>query len=400
MSRFLATVQVAEAIRVIREAVSPLPAEIIPLSDILGRILAADISSDVDIPGFNRSTVDGYAVLSSDTTGAGEAIPSMIRLIGRIEMGDTPHAAVSPGTCMYIPTGATLPTGADAVVMIEYCEELGDEILIHRPVASGENVILRGEDFSSERIAVPAGTDITSRVAGVLAACGAGMIPVSSRPRIGIISTGNELVPVGSVPSGGQIRDVNTWLCSGFVAEHGGIPVRYGIITDDAVSLAQALDEAINSCDAVLISGGSSKGERDMCADIIASRGEVLIHGIGISPGKPTIIGKARGKPVIGLPGHPASAYVILLVIVREMLNKMTGRTTLKHHVYTRLKTPVRSAQGREDYVRAILGRDGAALVLGKSGLTNTLLHSDGIIRIPSQVEGYEAGDIVEVILW
>lgn len=400
MSRFLSVIPVDEAIRIIRRIASSSSREEIPLSDSYGRILADDICSDIDIPGFDRSTVDGFAVSSSDTIGAGDSIPSMLTLTGRIVMGEDLGVKILPGSCMYIPTGGSLPPGSDAVVMIEYCEELGDQILIHRPVAHGENVISRGEDFGTGRVAVHAGTRISSRVAGVLAACGADTVSVSSRPRIGIISTGNELVPIQSIPTPGQIRDVNTWLCAGFVTEQGGIPVVYGIIQDDVHSLTEALDEALHSCDAVLISGGSSKGERDMCADIIASRGEVLVHGIAISPGKPTIIGTADGKPVIGLPGHPASAYVILLVIVKELFKGMTGQMGSDTHLFVRLKTSLHSAQGREDYVRGVLEGESVIPVLGRSGLTNTLLQSDGVIRIPGPVEGYEAGDLVEVILW
>lgn len=400
MSRFLSVIQVNEAIQTVRNiSVSPI-AEEISLSCAYGRVLLEDISSDIDIPGFDRSTVDGYAVKSSDTTGAGDSIPSMLRLKGRISMGDVQADSLMPGTCMYIPTGAALPKGADAVVMVEYCEELGDEVLIQKPVAPGENVITRGEDFAINRVAIPLGTRISSRGTGVLAACGVDTVLVSSKPRVGIISTGNELVPVHTIPASGQIRDVNTWLCTSFVTEQGGIPVSYGIIRDERESLSKTLDLALKECDAVLISGGSSKGDRDMCADIIASRGEVLVHGIAISPGKPTIIGKANRKPVIGLPGHPASAYVILLVIVEEMLKVMTGRKQSDNHIFIRLKSPVRSSQGREDYVRAVLEGEYVIPVLGKSGLTNTLVQSDGVIRIPATVEGYEADDIVEVILW
>ena len=400
MSRFLSVIPVDDALRVISRISPGSSEEMVSLSDVFGRVLSQDIRSDVDIPGFDRSTVDGYAVRSADTIGAGEAIPSMLTLSGRVSMGDTSDQSVLTGCCMYIPTGGSLPSGADAVVMIEYCEELGDQILIHRPVAQGENVISCGEDFASDRVAIQAGTRISSRVAGILAACGRSHVPVSCRPRIGIISTGNELVPVHTIPDGAQIRDVNTWLCAGFVTEQGGIPVISGIIEDEVQSLAKVLHEMLASCDAVLISGGSSKGERDICADIIASRGEVLVHGIAISPGKPTIIGIADGKPVIGLPGHPASAYVILLVIVRELLNKMTGKNGDEGRLHIRLKESVHSAQGREDYVRAVLEGEFVVPVLGRSGLTNTLLHSDGVIRIPASVEGYEAGDLVEVILW
>jgi molybdopterin molybdotransferase len=174
----------------------------------------------------------------------------------------------------------------------------------------------------------------------------------------------------------------------------------YGIIPDDKESLEHALDQAVQSCDVVLISGGSSKGERDMCADIIASRGEVFVHGIALSPGKPTIIGSVNGVPVIGLPGHPASAYVVLLVIVRKLLESMNRGTKSSGTIMARLKSSVPSAQGREDYVRAKLEGEYVVPVFGKSGLTNTLLQSDGVIRIPTGVEGYEAGSLVEVILW
>ncbi|MDD1723911.1 MAG: molybdopterin molybdotransferase MoeA [Methanospirillum sp.] len=400
MNRFLSVILTEEAVRIVRQIALPLPVERIPLSDAIGRVTARDVSSDVDIPGFSRSTVDGYAVRSPDTTGAGESIPSILKLTGRISMGETDDKPLEPGTCMYIPTGASLPQGADAVVMVEYCEEPGDQVLIHRPVSPGENIISRGEDFGSGQVAVYTGTRISSRVAGVLAACGLDTVPVSVRPRIGIISTGDELVPIQGIPEPGQIRDINSWLCAGFVTEQGGIPVMYGIIRDERESLAQAFDAALESCDTVLISGGSSKGERDMCAEIISSRGEVHVHGIAISPGKPTIIGISHGKPVIGLPGHPSSAYVILLVLVRELVKRMTGQNLRDTPIFARLKTPLKSVQGREDYVRAVLEGDYVIPVLGKSGLTNTLLHSDGIIRIPGQVEGYEAGDKVEVILW
>jgi molybdopterin molybdotransferase len=400
MSRFLSVIPVEKARETIRTLAKKKPFESVPLHLAYGRILATDISSDIDVPGFNRSTVDGYAVISSDTIGAGDAIPSMLTQTGSINVGQAPEDRVKSGTCMYIPTGAALPPGADAVVMIEYCEQMEDQVLISRPVSSGENVVLRGEDFSTSRIAVTAGTRITSRVAGVLAACGLSVVQVYEKPVIGIISTGNELVPINEVPSGGEIRDVNTYLCAGFVEESGGLSQMFGITRDDRESLSKILDKALKECDAVLISGGSSKGEKDICAEIIASRGEVLVHGISISPGKPTIIGVADEKPVIGLPGHPASAYVVLHVIVSELMNAMTGQKRSDTRIYATLKSPVSSAQGREDYIRARYEGSIAEPVFGKSGLINTLLESDGMIRIPAQAEGYEAGDIVEILRW
>lgn len=400
MSRFLSVISVSETSDIVRSLVRTLPAESIALDKAVRRITGEDIASDIDIPGFDRSTVDGYAVRASDTTGAGEAIPAILTLSGRIKMGEISPDYVNPGSCMYIPTGAPLPEGADAVVMVEYCEDLGDEVLVHRPVARGENLIRKGEDFTRDRIIVPRGTRITSRVMGVLAACGAASVKVVKQPRIGIISTGNELVPVDSIPDSGKIRDVNTYLCAGFAREYGCIPEIFGIIPDDPRSLSETLDKALTSCDCLLISGGSSKGERDISADIIGSKGEVLVHGIAISPGKPTIIGRCNDLPVIGLPGHPASAYITLLVVVGDLLRRMQGVTEDKSRIYARLKSPVSSAKGREDYVRGILDGEYIIPVPGRSGLTNTLLHSDGVIRIPADLEGYESGELVEVILW
>ncbi|HWQ67977.1 MAG TPA: gephyrin-like molybdotransferase Glp [Methanospirillum sp.] len=400
MSRFLSVVAVMKAREVIKEICSTLPTEEVSLHDTIGRILASDVQSDVDIPGFDRSTVDGYAVLALDTTGAGESLPSMLGLSGSIGMGEIPALEVRSGFCMYIPTGAFLPPGADAVVMIEHCEVLGDQVLVHRPVAPGENIVSRGEDFSQSLVAISAGTRITSRAAGVLAACGKRYVRVTVRPRVGIISTGTELVPVEETPSGGQIRDVNTSLCAGFVTEQGGIPVIFGIVHDDRLSLESMIETASATCDLVLISGGSSKGERDICADIIASRGEVLVHGVALSPGKPTIIGRIGSVPVIGLPGHPASAYVVLYALVRDLFNEMSGAAETMGSVWCRMKSAVSSARGREDYVRAVIDGDQVVPLFGKSGLTNTLLNSDGLIRIPAEVEGYEAGDLAEVILW
>lgn len=400
MSRFLSVIPVDTARTILLSLARKTTGKTIPLADSHGYVLSADIISDIDIPGFDRSTVDGYAVCAADTIGAGESIPVMLRLSGRIEMGDEPSGSVSSGICMYIPTGAYLPPGADAVVMVEYCEEMGNDVFISKPVAVGENIVFRGEDFSSQKPALHAGTRISSRVMGVLAACGVSEVPVSEKPRVAIISTGNEIVPVSDIPKGGQIRDVNTYLCAGFIEEAGGIPVPVGIVRDDRTALEDALIQAISQTDMVLISGGSSKGERDMCADIIRQKGELLVHGIALSPGKPTIIGKVHEKPVIGLPGHPASAYVVLHALVRDLIYCMTGEISHPIRISGILTSSVPSAKGREDYIRVMLNEDAIAPVFGKSGLTNTLTASDGLLCIPADTEGYEKGIRVFAELW
>jgi molybdopterin molybdotransferase len=402
MSFFLETVPVEKAVEVVKKIAPPPRTEYVPPESSFDRVLSSDIFADIDIPGFNRSVVDGYAVQSSDTLGAGESIPVMLKFSGRVAMGSkaTPDVLV-PGSCIYVPTGGEVPQGADAVAMIEYCEEIGDEVLVKRPLAAGENIVFRGEDFSAGEKVLGKGRRLSPQDVGVLAAVGCSSVPVTIAPRIGIISTGNELVPVTEVPSGGRIRDVNSYLCRAFVKDLGAEAVMYGIVKDDPEIFEKVLVKALKECDAVLISGGSSKDERDLTAGMVKSRGEVLVHGISIAPGKPTIIGKADNRPVIGLPGHPASAFIVLLVVVRHLLNAMTGDTSTISHIFRgTLIGNIPSAKGREEYVRVRITEKGIVPLFGKSGLLNTLVRSDGVVRIPAGSEGIEEGEMVEGILW
>ncbi|MHC1627016.1 MAG: molybdopterin molybdotransferase MoeA [Methanoculleaceae archaeon] len=400
MSRFLSVVSVDEAISVI-SGIAPAPRlECVPLTSAVGRVLARDVIADMDIPGFSRSTVDGFAVRASDTTGAGESIPAMLTRTGRVEMGTVPEKAVTPGTCMAMPTGGVLPEGADAVAMIEYCEVLGDRVLVHRPVAPGENVIRRGDDFAAGERVLAAGTVIRPQECGVLASAGVTEVGVSVRPRIAVISTGDELIPPGKVPGPGQIRDANTSLIAAYITARGGVPQVAGIVPDDPEALREAIGRAVRESDAVLVSGGSSKDMRDATARVIGELGEVLVHGIAISPGKPTIIGRIGDVPVLGLPGHPASAFVVLVVLGGRLLSLMQGAPAAQEPVRARLARNIPSSKGREDYVRVRL-RDGVAEpCFGPSGLINTLSWSDGLVRIPAGCEGIEAGEEVEVIRW
>ena len=401
MSYFLTTVPVEVAVSSARSIGVLMPAEEVPLATAHGRILAADIAADIDIPGFNRSSVDGYAVRSRDTIGASESLPTLLHLAGMVAMGGDASDFLQPDSCIYVPTGGALPQGADAMVMVEYTEKIGDDVLIRRPVAQGENIVLRGEDFSAGSPALFSGTRLSPREAGALAAMGRGTVPVYRKPRVGVISTGNELVPVGDIPAGSQVRDINSWMCGAFLESQGCIPDFYGICRDDREALRSMLIAALHHCDAVLISGGSSKDDRDMTADLIRESGEVLHHGIALSPGKPTIIGRVARKPVIGLPGHPASAYVVLLVIVQPLLTVMTGeRERRLATMRALLAENIPSARGRDEYVRVRLEGTTARPEFGKSGLINTLVRSDGLVRVPSGTEGFEEGEEVEVILW
>jgi molybdopterin molybdotransferase len=401
MSLFFSTISVEDAVKAARALALLMPPEDIPISLVYGRILAADVRADIDIPGFNRSSVDGYAVSSRDTAGASESLPALLRLTGRVAMGEAGYRNLPADSCFYVPTGGAVPEGADAVVMVEYTESIGEDILVKKQVAPGENMVVRGEDFSAGEVILSGGTLLSSRAIAALAAAGQTTVPVTKRPRVGVISTGNELIPVGDIPYGNQVRDINSWMCGAFLASAGCIPEYYGITGDDRMQLREVLKKALSLCDAVLISGGSSKDDRDMTADLIRESGEVLVHGIAISPGKPTIIGRADRIPVIGLPGHPASAFIVLLVIARPLLFGMTGQKEQEELTKSLvLGENIPSARGREDYVRVRIREGKVYPEFGKSGLVNTLIRSDGLVRVPSGVEGLEVGDMVEVILW
>lgn len=401
MTLFFRTVPVDDAVAAARSIAPLMEIEEIPLASASGRVLASDITADIDIPRFTRATMDGYALVAGDTIGASESLPAMLRLAGRIGMGSAADRTVVPGSCVYVPTGGAIPSGADGLAMVEVTESIGDDVLVKRPVAVGENIMMRGEDFARDSVVVGGGTRLSARDIGALAAVGAATVPVRKQPVVGIISTGNELVPVPEVPSEGQVRDINSCLVGAWLASQGSVPVYLGIVPDERMALQSVLEQALDRCDAVLLSGGSSKDDRDMTADLIRSAGEVLVHGISIAPGKPTIIGRARGRPVIGLPGHPASSFVVTLVIVRPLLAAMTGER--ERGLLTRpavLAENIPSIKGREDYVRVRVADGRAFPEFGKSGLVNTLVRSDGLVRIPAGQEGLEEGERVEVILW
>jgi molybdopterin molybdotransferase len=401
MSLFLQLVSVSKAVEEVRNIAVRCGDERIPLPDALHRILARDVVSDMDIPGFTRSVVDGYAVRAAETLGSGDAIPSIFSLKGRVAMGVAAAMNLQPGECIYVPTGGVLPAGADAVVMIEHAEQIGDEILVKKSVAFGENVLLNNEDFSKGEPVLQGGRRLSAQDIGVLAAAGCSDVPVVRMPKIGILSTGNELVPMSARPQAGQVRDVNSYVIAAAVRDWGCFPVFYGIAPDDREALSTRISKATAECDVVLISGGSSKDERDMVSAIIEERGTVLVHGIAIAPGKPTIIGKCNGKPVVGLPGHPASAFIVLIAIVRHLITAMTGETgNTVRTLQAILDQNVPSAKGREDYVRVAVKNGVATPLFGKSGLLNTLVKSTGVIRVPAESEGLETGTRVEVILW
>ncbi len=385
----------------------PVETEAISLSECLGRVIAKDIYADVDIPDFDRSTVDGYAVAAASTFGASEANPAYLDVCGQIPMGVQPDFTVGPGQAARIATGGMMPRGADSVVMVEHIDALDDTTIeVYRSVAPGQHVIEKGEDIQHTQPALSVGTQIRPQEAGLLAACGCTDLTVFRRPMVGIISTGDEVVPVDRVPAIGQIRDVNTQTLSGQVLAAGCVPVSLGIVKDNRDDLLEKYRSALSLTDMVLISGGSSVGTRDFTVEVLGDLPDtqILVHGISIRPGKPTILARCGGKAFWGLPGHAASAMVVFAVVVRPFLDRICGRTATNNSFFLQatLSRNLASALGRVDYVRVKLNEIDGGLVaepiLGKSGLINTMVRADGLVAIDMNTEGLEQGAKVHVI--
>lgn len=382
--------------------------EEIPLHETPGRILAADIVSDINLPDFMRSTMDGYAVLAQSTFGASEGNPAYLNVKGEVSMGTVPSFTVKTGEAADIPTGGMLPEGTDSVVMIEHTEAIDDATIeVYRSVAPGQHIIEAGEDIKKGESILSVGRKLRSQETGLLAALGKEYVKVYKRPVIGIISTGDEVVPITDIPGQGQIRDINTYTLSGLVKEAGGIPVSFGIVRDDFDDLFEKSSKALAQTDMVLISGGSSVGMRDFTTEVLSSLSDsrILAHGISISPGKPTILARTGNKAFWGLPGHVVSAMVVFAIVVRPFIEQIGGLSPQhekKPKLTAFLSRNISSAQGRVDFIRIrLIRKDGvlwAEPVLGKSGLINTMVKADGMIEIGINTEGLDKGTEVEVI--
>lgn len=404
--KFFEVHETREVIELIEQTYEPLTRiEDVSLYEAFGRILAEDIRATEDVPGFDRSTVDGYAVRAQDTFGASESLPAFLDIVGSIEMGKA-AGSISHGQAKYIPTGGMMPQGADAVVMIEHVEEIGSLLNVFKPVAPNENVIKQGEDLHSGHLIFRRGHRLEAVDLGVLAAAGVSKIPVFSKPIVGILSTGDEIVPPETVElEPGQIRDINTITVGAALQSMGAEVIYGGIVRDDYAEYLRRARELFEKVDMLVMSGGSSVGTRDYTVKVMETLGEpgILVHGISIKPGKPTILAKAGRKPVIGLPGHPVSAMVIFDLFVRRIVNRLYDRTPhpFDPRIRARLSRNLPSAVGRSDYIRVRLEkRDGdmwAVPIFGKSGLISTLAESHGIVEIPAAKEGLLQGEWVAV---
>lgn len=389
-----------------------LPEVKINISDSYKRVLSREIFSSEDIPQFARSTVDGFAVKSSDTFGATEAMPTYLNIIGEVFMGEVASVSINTGDAVKIATGGMLPYGADAVVMIEDVQEVGGNMIeVMKPYAPGENVIQAGEDIKKGDLVFNKGHRIRPQDTGALAGLGITEIYVYAKPKVAIISTGDEIVSADKKIKPGQVRDINSYNLAGLISEAGGEPVKYGIFKDEYGVIKEVIVKALDESSMVLITGGSSVGTKDLTAKIINEVGTpgVLFHGVSIKPGKPTIGGFVKGRPIFGLPGHPAAITVCFEQFVEPILKRLTGLAensfySRKPLITVRMAKNVASSSGREDHIRvAIENRNGelwAVPILGKSGLITTLVKADGIVVIPLRKPGLEQGETVEVRLF
>ena len=367
--------------------------ENVSLAAAMGRVLAEDIAATEYVPDFNRSTVDGYAVRSRDTFGCTDSIPAILNLQGEVLMGEGAEFELQPDSCVAVPTGGAIPEGADAVVMIEYSENYGDGTIgISKSVAPGQNMIFRGDDVFPGKVILHKGRVLSSQDIGALAAIGRVQVPVVKKLTVGVISTGDELVPPEVTPGPGQVRDVNSPMLEAMLNAFGVEVINYGIVIDNEALLGEKVTKAVSECDAVLLSGGSSVGVKDAACRIIESMGSLLLHGIAIKPGKPTILGKAGVKPLVGLPGHPVAAYFITKLFVLPLLSRLMGRKQENYTTTALVTESISANHGRAQYHCCRLERkDGklyASPIRGKSGLITTLAGAEGYFCIDRDCEG------------
>ncbi len=374
--------------------------------------MAEDLYSAVDLPHFHRAAMDGYAVKAKDTFGASQSLPAYLKLAGVMEMGKEATRPVATGEAIRISTGGMMPPESDAVVMVEYADEVERGLVeIHRGVSPWQNVIQIGDDIKKGEMVFQRGRRLRAHDLGALTGIGISSVPVYRQPRIALISTGDEIVDADTDPLPGQVRNINQHSLAGLIEECGGELKDWGVVRDDKDQLTKAIGEALEWGDLVLLSGGSSMGAKDIALETILSfaDAEFVFHGISISPGKPTIFAKACGKPILGLPGYPVSALVIFDLFAGPLIRRLAGQDTETVTRFTKtvqatLKTNISSQVGREDYVRVTLERDADRLLAiplpTKSGAIFTLVKADGMVRIDLNQDGLEPGEEVEVILF
>ena len=401
MRPFKETISLDEARAIIDRAIVPIArVERVSLEHASGRVLAETITSSADVPPFARAAMDGYAVRAEDTAGASRATPRTLRCIEKVFTGQLAVQAVGPGQCIEIATGAPMPPGADAVVMVEETASDEDAVRIFAQATRSQNIGRQGADIQKGQAVLDPGTPLNASRVGALAALGLTDVSVFAKPRVAILSTGNEIVEPGQPLAPGQIYDINRFTISAVVAEHGGVPVPYRIASDTIEDLSRSVDACLEQ-DILVFSGGSSVGERDLILDVVTAKGEMLFHGIAVKPGKPTAFGRINGKLVFGMPGYPSSclsnAYILLVPALRRMArlpDQIIRSITLP------LASRVTSAPGRHQFYTVRIENGAAVPAFKASGDITSMSRADGYIEIPADVDVVEAGMRVEVKLF
>ena len=403
MRPFGKTIALEEARAIIERTVRPIDrTEIVPLQQANGRVLAQDVVSTADVPPFSRAAMDGYAVRSEDTAGASRSTPRTVRRIETIFTGQVARRRVGPGECAEIATGAPMPDGADAVVMVEETDIDEDGVVsVFVPASARQNIGRQGADIQKGQHVMPPGTVLNASRLGAIAALGLTEIDVYSRPRVAVLSTGNEIVDPGQPLAPGQIYDINRVTVSAVVSDNGGVPIAYRTAADTIEDLSRAVDECLAQDDVMVFSGGSSVGERDLIMDVVGSRGEILFHGIAVKPGKPTAFGRIDSRLFFGMPGYPTSclsnAYILLAPALRRLAR-------LPPQIVRSLELPIGarigSAPGRHQFYSVRVENGTAVPAFKASGDITSMSQADGYIEIPAEVEIVEPGTLVDVKLF
>ena len=401
MKPFGALLPYEEAKQVVETNITPvMMIETVSIDDASGRVLAEDIVATMSIPSFNRAAMDGYAVKAKDTFNSGQFSPKVLNVVGEMHAGTAPQKKVNTGDCIQIATGAMMPTGADAVVMVEDTEAEDGRVKIFKSVYPGANVGRKGEDIEKGALVLKQGFVLDPGRVGVLASQGITGVQVYAKPAVAVLPTGEEVVEVGKKLKQGQLYDINSHTISSVVRENGGIPVRVGIAGDTLDELKSTIKEALKS-DLVVLSGGSSVGERDLLVDVLQGWGEILFHGIQVKPGKPTIFAMIEGKPLMGMPGYPTSClintYLFLLPAVRKMahLPLRKGQT-----VEARLSRRVSGSVGRRQFLTVRIDGEEAVPVYKQSGAITSVAEADGYIEVAQNIDMMEKGTPVTVTLF
>lgn len=397
------TISLDEALATMLDATAPIArTERVALDQAGGRVIAAPPSAAVDVPPFDRAAMDGFAVRAGDTFGAGRYDPKILRSIETVHTAQIATRAVGPGECIQMATGAPMPQGADAVVMVEETERVAgsDEVRVFTPVYPRQHVGRRAADIAIGQEVLRAGDVLNPSRIGALAAVGALDVEVYARPRFAILSTGNEIIEPGRPLGPGEIYDINRFTLSAIITAHGGVPVILPAAPDTIDALSAAIDSALGE-DVLVFSGGSSVGERDLIVDVLIARGDVLFHGVAVKPGKPTVFGQVAGKPVLGMPGYPTSClsngYMLLVPMLRRMARLPEHRP---HVVRVPLARRIVSTTGRHQFYTVRLAGGAAVPAFKASGDITSMAHADGYLEIPAHVDIVEAGELVEVKLF